>query len=137
MLALSHATTASLDGSRSAVALRSGTAKTQAADPATLEGHLGRAPLRTFAAKEHVFTEGDPRANLYRIESGAVCMYKVMPDGRRQVLGFAYAGDLIGDPERLGLDALFPTFFVAILVAELRRPGARVVALAGARTAKP
>ena len=43
----------------------------------------------------------------------------------------AYAGDLIGDPERLGLDALFPTFFVAILVAELKRPGARVVALAG------
>jgi 4-azaleucine resistance transporter AzlC len=44
----------------------------------------------------------------------------------------AYAGDLIGDPERLGLDALFPTFFVAILLAELRRPGARVVALVGA-----
>jgi 4-azaleucine resistance transporter AzlC len=44
----------------------------------------------------------------------------------------AYAGDLIGDPERLGLDALFPTFFVAILIAELRRPGARVVAAAGA-----
>lgn len=43
----------------------------------------------------------------------------------------AFAGDLIGDPERLGLDALFPTFFVAILVAELKRPGARVVALTG------
>ena len=47
----------------------------------------------------------------------------------------AYAGDLIGDPERLGLDALFPTFFLAILLAELKRPGARVVALAGAVTA--
>jgi 4-azaleucine resistance transporter AzlC len=43
----------------------------------------------------------------------------------------ALAGDLIGDPERLGLDALFPTFFLAILLAELRRPGARVAALAG------
>ena len=62
----------------------------------TLDDHLSRAPLRSFAAKEHVFTEGDARANLYRLESGAVCLYKVMPDGRRQVLGFAYAGDLIG-----------------------------------------
>ncbi len=47
----------------------------------------------------------------------------------------AYAGDLVGDPERLGLDALFPTFFLAILLAELRRPGARVVALTGATIA--
>ncbi len=44
----------------------------------------------------------------------------------------ALAGDLLGDPERLGLDVLFPTFFVAILLAELRRPRARLVALAGA-----
>ena len=32
------------------------------------------------------------------------------------------AGDLIGDPERLGLDALFPAFFLALLIeGELRR----------------
>lgn len=43
----------------------------------------------------------------------------------------ALAGDLLGDPERLGLDVLFPTFFVAILLAELRRPRARLVALTG------
>lgn len=47
------------------------------------------------------------------------------------VLG-AYGGALVSDPERLGLDALFPTFFVGILVAELRRPRARVAALLGA-----
>ena len=43
----------------------------------------------------------------------------------------ALAGDLIGDPEQYGLDVLFPTFFIAILLAELRRPEARVAALAG------
>jgi 4-azaleucine resistance transporter AzlC len=43
----------------------------------------------------------------------------------------AFAGDLVGDPERWGLDALFPVFFIAILLAELKRPGARVAALAG------
>jgi 4-azaleucine resistance transporter AzlC len=47
------------------------------------------------------------------------------------VLG-AYGGALVSDPERLGLDVLFPTFFVGILVAELRRPRARVAALLGA-----
>jgi 4-azaleucine resistance transporter AzlC len=32
-----------------------------------------------------------------------------------------FAGDLIGDPEALGLDAMFPAFFLALLVEELRR----------------
>jgi CRP/FNR family transcriptional regulator len=68
----------------------------EAPAPRTLHDHFARAPLRVFAAKEHVFTEGDPRCNLYRVEAGAVCLYKVMGDGRRQVLGFAYPGDLIG-----------------------------------------
>lgn len=44
----------------------------------------------------------------------------------------ALVGDVIGDPDRFGLDVLFPTFFVAILLAELRRPRARVAALLGA-----
>jgi 4-azaleucine resistance transporter AzlC len=42
------------------------------------------------------------------------------------------AGDLVGDTDRLGLDAVFPTFFLALLVAELRDPRSRAVALAGA-----
>ena len=44
----------------------------------------------------------------------------------------ALAGDVIGDPETLGLDALFPAFFLALLVEELRRPGARAAAAIGA-----
>ncbi|WP_209020778.1 AzlC family ABC transporter permease [Nocardioides sp. 1609] len=44
----------------------------------------------------------------------------------------AFSGDVLADTERLGLDALFPTFFVAILLAELRQPRARVVAALGA-----
>ncbi len=46
------------------------------------------------------------------------------------VLG-AYGGDLLGDPDRLGLDALFPTFFLGILLAELRRPESRLAAALG------
>lgn len=44
----------------------------------------------------------------------------------------ALTGDLLGDVERYGLDALFPTFFVGILLAELGRPRARVAAALGA-----
>jgi 4-azaleucine resistance transporter AzlC len=42
-----------------------------------------------------------------------------------------FTGELIGDPERFGLDALFPVFFLSILLAELKRPGARLTALVG------
>ena len=68
----------------------------QAAAPYSLDAHISRAPLRAMDAKEHLFTEGDDRSHLYRVETGAICLYKVLPDGRRQVLGFAYPGDLVG-----------------------------------------
>jgi predicted branched-subunit amino acid permease len=47
----------------------------------------------------------------------------------------AFGGDLIGDPDRLGLDALYPTFFVALLIGELKRPQSRWIAVAGAAIA--
>lgn len=46
------------------------------------------------------------------------------------VLG-AYGGRRLGDPATFGLDALFPTFFVGILIADLRRPRARPAAVLG------
>jgi predicted branched-subunit amino acid permease len=47
----------------------------------------------------------------------------------------ALGGDLLGNPDRLGLDAIYPTFFLALLIAELRVPRARVVAALGAAIA--
>jgi len=48
------------------------------------------------------------------------------------VLGVLF-GNAIGDPRDLGLNAIFPAFFLALLAAELNRPMAvPVVALAGA-----
>ena len=44
----------------------------------------------------------------------------------------AYGGEFLGDTDRLGLDAVFPTFFLGILIAELREPRSRFVALCGA-----
>jgi 4-azaleucine resistance transporter AzlC len=47
----------------------------------------------------------------------------------------AFAGDAITDPGALGLDALFPAFFLALLVGELRAGRAYGVAALGAALA--
>ena len=45
------------------------------------------------------------------------------------------AGDAVGNVERLGLDAIFPAFFLALLVVELRRGGKRAIQAAAIATA--
>lgn len=62
----------------------------------SLEAHLERGSVRGIEAKEHIFTEGEPKTFVYKVLTGAVCLYRVLPDGRRQVIDFAYPGDLIG-----------------------------------------
>ena len=47
----------------------------------------------------------------------------------------ALAGDVVGDPERLGLDAAFPALFLALLVPQARGRGSLAVALAAASIA--
>jgi 4-azaleucine resistance transporter AzlC len=47
----------------------------------------------------------------------------------------ALAGDGFFDPERLGLDALFPAFFLVLLINELKERRSRLVALVGAAIA--
>jgi 4-azaleucine resistance transporter AzlC len=46
-------------------------------------------------------------------------------------LAGALLGGGIGDPSTLGLDAMFPAAFLALLAPQLRRPGAPVAAAAG------
>ena len=45
------------------------------------------------------------------------------------------AGASIGNPDTLGLDAIFPAFFLGLLINEIRRPGAPVVSALGAAIA--
>ncbi len=55
---------------------------------------IGR--LTTHAPKESLFWEGDQAEFQYRVVRGTICLYKLLPDGRRQVARFCHAGDLIG-----------------------------------------
>ena len=61
-----------------------------------LVANLAGGKVRTIAAKEHLFCEGDRATHVYRVEIGHVCIYRVLADGRRQVIDFAYPGDFIG-----------------------------------------
>jgi CRP/FNR family transcriptional regulator len=67
---------------------------TRVGDPLAQKLVVG--PVRVCEAKEHMFCDGDPATHVYRVEIGHFCIYKMTPDGRRQVLDFAYPGDMIG-----------------------------------------
>jgi 4-azaleucine resistance transporter AzlC len=43
----------------------------------------------------------------------------------------AVSGDALGDTDRLGLDAIYPVFFLSLLIAELRDATSRWVAVGG------
>ena len=52
--------------------------------------------VRTLVTGEDLFREGDPRAHVYRVETGAICVYEPRWNGHRAVVRFASPGDLVG-----------------------------------------
>ena len=50
----------------------------------------------TVQPKQMVFYEGDPAEYVYEVLEGTVKLYKLLSDGRRQITGFFFPGDLIG-----------------------------------------
>ncbi|WP_315704506.1 MULTISPECIES: helix-turn-helix domain-containing protein [unclassified Bradyrhizobium] len=49
-----------------------------------------------FASCETVFTQEDTTSYFYNVLDGVVRLYKLLPDGRRQIVGFALPGDFVG-----------------------------------------
>ena len=43
-----------------------------------------------------LFDEGEPADHLFNVTAGAVKVYKLLADGRRQLTGFLFAGDFLG-----------------------------------------
>lgn len=54
------------------------------------------ARTQTFAARQTIIDEGDESDQLFNITGGAVKLYKLLPDGRRQITGFLFEGDFLG-----------------------------------------
>jgi CRP/FNR family transcriptional regulator, anaerobic regulatory protein len=48
------------------------------------------------APGETLFSEGDEAESVYEVLTGMLRLYKLLPDGRRQITGFLTAGDLLG-----------------------------------------
>lgn len=68
-------------------------------------GVLGESDLESFrslggtqrlVAGEPLFHEGDEAGQVYTVTEGGLKLYKLMPDGRRQIMGFAFPGDHVG-----------------------------------------
>jgi CRP/FNR family transcriptional regulator len=50
----------------------------------------------TLPARSTVFREGDPAQRVYSLISGTAKLTRLLPDGKQQVVGFRFPGDLIG-----------------------------------------
>jgi CRP/FNR family transcriptional regulator len=49
-----------------------------------------------FASRETVFAQEELTTSFYNLFEGVMRLYKLLPDGRRQILGFALPGDFLG-----------------------------------------
>jgi len=90
---------------------------------------------RRFLASQLIVDEswalsarGDGRFDVPFLLGAGLTLYPVWVGGT--AIGVV-AGDLLGDPERLGLDAAFPALFLALLAGQVESGGARVAALLG------
>ena len=56
--------------------------------------HLGRHVH--FMPRETVFAQEELTTSFYNLREGVMRLYKLLPDGRRQIVGFAMPGDFLG-----------------------------------------
>ena len=71
---------------------------------------------RAHVAKQHLFTHGDAQRYIYYVHAGCLRLYKTLGNGRRQVIGFSFAGDFIG----FGIGPEFPYNAQSIGRSEVR-----------------
>lgn len=84
-------------------------------------GSLGA--LIACESKQSLFWEGDSAEYIYKVVRGVVCLYKLLPDGRRQVARFCCAGDLLGLGQRATYqytaDTVTPVTLIRVRRADL------------------
>jgi 4-azaleucine resistance transporter AzlC len=97
---------------------------------------LPGSPLRRAAQGQTVVdaswalaNQGDGRFDRHLLFGASAVQYVTWLTGT--AIG-AFGGGALGEPRDVGLDAIFPAFFLALLLPELREARSRGVALAGA-----
>jgi CRP-like cAMP-binding protein len=56
-------------------------------------------PSRLVKAGQSLFYEGDRAQFVYEVKSGVLRLMRLLEDGRRQVIAFAFPGDVVGFPQ--------------------------------------
>jgi CRP/FNR family transcriptional regulator len=67
-----------------------------ALDPGELRAFERLAHQLHLAPKETLFGQDEPVDSVFNLDEGVVRLYKLLPDGRRQIVGFALPGDFLG-----------------------------------------
>ncbi len=86
--------------------------------------------VRTLAPGEALFRQDDPATEVFNVSSGSLRFYRLAADGRRQILGFLFAGDFVG---LSGADAWLGTAEAMEPATVCRFPRAAFEALTGQR----
>lgn len=78
-----------------------------------MDGAIAASGTRRLDPLTSLFREGDETVNFYEIVEGVARAYKIFPDGRRQIVAFAFAGDIVGfghgDSYRFDCDVITTT----------------------------
>ncbi len=78
-----------------------------------------------YRRNQTIFGEGDLVAYIFKVVSGAVRLCKLLPDGRRQIAGFRFAGDFFGhdsdDGYTLTAESLSDTVVIRYVRSQLAR----------------
>jgi CRP/FNR family transcriptional regulator len=65
-------------------------------DIAALDDMASESERQTLDVREAVFHQGDPARYVYTLTEGMARLTRVLPDGRQSVIGFRFAGDILG-----------------------------------------
>lgn len=65
-------------------------------DAAALDEVVAETEQMSFAARETLFDEDDHAGHVYTLVQGTAKLTRLLADGREQVVGFRFAGDVIG-----------------------------------------
>jgi CRP/FNR family transcriptional regulator len=86
-------------------------------DAAQLARLRGISTVVTYAPMAPLFEEGAQAQHVSNVIEGTVTLYKLLPDGRRQILGFLFPGDFVG----LALDPTYGCSAEATTVVRMCR----------------
>ena len=96
--------------------------------------HARPTPISTFAADAEVYAQGEPVKCGYHIEYGAVRVFRLLADGRRQVIGFYFGGETFGfeadSDHHFFAETLTPTALRAMSIAKQDAVPASLLAIA-------